>query len=95
MFTIFTMMGGDVIAQKECEPEKIDNQIVCRLKLQLKDAKSYVEKFLIIKAIEEELIDSKCGYFLGQEGDHVIFQYHPRSDSVNGIEIDRNEFSEF
>lgn len=85
MFTIVTMMGGDVTGQQERLSEKNYNQIVCALE----DAKSYVEKFLIIKDIEQELMKSKCSYFLEQEGDNVIFQYHhPQSDSVDDIEID-------
>lgn len=89
MFTIVTMVGGDVTGQQECGAEKKYNQIVCSLE----DAKSYVEKFLLVKGIEQELMKSKCTYFLEQKGENVIFWYHPQNDTFDTIEIDSSSMS--
>ena len=50
----------------------------------LENAGSYVEKFLLIKDIEQKLRNFSCSYFFELEGDNAIFWFQQQTESFDG-----------
>lgn len=75
--SIVSMVAGRVTGRQAFVTEKVYQQMV----FSLEDAKSYVEKFLLIKDVEEELNNLNCDYFLKLGRDNAIFWYYQQNGS--------------
>ena len=74
------MIGKKVINDQKCVVDKLYQQIFC----DLEHIESYVEKFLLIKDIEQELTNLNYSYFLEFEVNKAIFwcqQRNPPEDA--------------
>ena len=80
-WSIVSTVGGKITG---IHAEKQYKKCFCSLE----KAESYVEKFLLIKDIEQELTNLNYVYFLEFEVDKAIFWYQQlQEDSVGGIDI--------
>lgn len=75
------MVGGKTTERQTEKTEKLFKQFCCSLQ----NAGSYVEKFLLIKDIEQKLCNFSCSYFFELEGDNVIFWFQQQqTESFDG-----------
>lgn len=80
-FCIVSTIGGKI----QCiRADKLYQKFCCNLE----NAESFVEKFLLIKDIEQELASFNSDYFLELERNKAIFWFQRQeSNSFDGIDI--------
>lgn len=83
--SIVSMVGGKVTNNEICKQEK-QNQHQ-QMFFSLENIESYVEKFLFIKDIEQELIKRNISYFVKFEGNKAIFLLSAQHESLFDADI--------
>ena len=74
-WSVVTMIGKKVISDQKCVVDNLYQQIFC----DLENIESYVEKFLLIKNIEQELTNLNYSYFVEFEVNKAIFWIQKRN----------------
>ena len=69
------MVGGKVTSDEFCVQDQLYQQFLCSFE----NVESYVEKFLLIKDIEQQLTDLNYSYFVKFMGDKAIFWCQPQN----------------
>ena len=82
---IVSMVGGKV-TNNQIYKNDTQNQHQ-QIFFSLENVESYVEKFLFIKDIEQELIKRNVSYFVKFEGNKAIFLVSTQTESLIDIDI--------